>query len=90
MATTKQKGGARLGRDSQPKYLGLKLSDGQKAKAGMIIVRQRGTKYIAGKNVGLGNDYTLFALKDGVVKFQEKQKITFTGAKRIAKVVNVL
>ena len=79
-----------MGRDSQPKYLGLKLSDGQKAKAGMIIVRQRGTKYLPGKNVGLGKDYTLFGLKDGVVKFQEKRKTTFTGAKRLVKVVNVI
>jgi len=90
MATSKNKGGARLGRDSNPKYLGLKLSDGQKAKAGMIIIRQRGTKYIPGKNVGCSNDYTLFALKDGVVKFQTKNKTTFTGKKREVKVVHVM
>lgn len=90
MATSKNKGGARLGRDSQPQYMGLKLADGQKAKAGMIIIRQRGTHYLPGKNVGCGNDYTLFALKDGVVKFQTKNKVTFTGQKREAKVVHVV
>ncbi len=90
MAQTKSKSASGLGRDSQPKYLGIKLADGQKAKAGMIIVRQRGSKYLPGKNVGLGKDYTLFALKEGVVRFQEKNKTTFTGAKRLAKVVNVI
>jgi len=90
MATAKNKGGARLGRDSNPKYLGLKLSDGQKAKAGMIIIRQRGTKYIPGKNVGCGNDYTLFALKNGTVKFQTKKKTTFSGTKRLTKIVNIV
>ena len=90
MAQTKSKSASGLGRDSQPKYLGIKLADGQKAKAGMIIVRQRGSKYLPGKNVGLGKDYTLFALKEGVVRFQKKNKTTFTGAKRLAKVVNVI
>jgi len=90
MAQTKSKSASGLGRDSQPKYLGIKLADGQKAKVGMIIVRQRGSKYLPGKNVGLGKDYTLFALKEGVVRFQEKNKTTFTGAKRLAKVVNVI
>ena len=90
MAQTKSKSASGLERDSQPKYLGIKLADGQKAKVGMIIVRQRGSKYLPGKNVGLGKDYTLFALKEGVVRFQEKNKTTFTGAKRLAKVVNVI
>ena len=90
MAQTKSKSASGLGRDSQPKYLGIKLADGQKAKAGMIIVLQRGSKYLPGKNVGLGKDYTLFALKEGVVRFQKKHKTTFTGAKRLAKVVNVI
>lgn len=64
------------GRDSNPKYLGVKLFDGQFAKAGNIIVRQRGERIKAGKNVGVGSDFTLFALKDGVVKFTKTRKYT--------------
>lgn len=64
------------GRDSNPKYLGVKLFDGQFAKAGNIIVRQRGERIKAGKNVGVGSDFTLFALKDGVVKFTKTRKFT--------------
>ena len=60
---------ARNGRDSNPQYLGVKAYDGQFLKAGSIIVRQRGTKIHPGKNVGQGRDFTLFALKDGKVKF---------------------
>ena len=60
---------ARNGRDSNPQYLGVKAYDGQFLKTGSIIVRQRGTKIHAGKNVGQGRDFTLFALKDGKVKF---------------------
>lgn len=72
MATKKAGGSTRNGRDSNPKYLGVKLSGGQAAKAGNIIIRQRGTKYHAGENVGIGRDHTLFALKDGVVTFRRK------------------
>ncbi len=64
------------GRDSNPKYLGVKLFDGQRAKAGNIIVRQIGEKIKPGRNVGEGNDFTLFALKDGVVKFEKKRRVT--------------
>jgi len=64
------------GRDSNPKYLGVKLYDGQKAKAGSIIVRQIGEKIKPGKNVGEGRDYTLFALIDGTIKFEKKRNIT--------------
>ena len=60
---------ARNGRDSNPKFLGVKAYDGQFLKAGSIIVRQRGTKFHPGDNVGQGRDFTLFALKDGKVKF---------------------
>ncbi len=60
------------GRDSNPKYLGTKVGDGQKVKAGSILVRQRGTKIWPGKNVGLGKDFTLFALTDGSVKFKTR------------------
>lgn len=64
------------GRDSNPKYLGVKLFDGQTAKAGSIIVRQKGERVKPGKNVGVGKDYTLFALKDGFVKFEKTRKMT--------------
>lgn len=68
----KASGAGRNGRDSNPKYLGVKRFDGEKVIAGNIIVRQRGTKFWPGQNVGMGRDYTLFALKDGVVKFVNK------------------
>lgn len=89
MAKTKSRGSTKLGRDSKPKYLGVKVPGGQKVKTGMIIVRQRGTKVLAGKNVGCGKDHTLFALKEGVVQFKTKRKTTFSGGQRTAKVVNV-
>ncbi len=89
MATTKSSGTTKLGRDSRPKYLGVKLSGGQKAKAGSILIRQRGSSFIAGKNVAKGKDYTLFALKSGVVRFSNKVKTKFNGNKRKVKVVNV-
>lgn len=70
MASKKAAGSTKNGRDSNPKYLGVKAFGGQKVSAGSIIVRQRGTKFHPGKNVGLGKDHTLFALVDGVVEFQ--------------------
>ncbi|MGI6347891.1 MAG: 50S ribosomal protein L27 [Patescibacteria group bacterium] len=79
MATKKAGGSTSLGRDSQSKRLGVKLSDGQKAKAGSIIVRQRGTKYHPGNNVGKGKDDTLFALSSGTVKFKTKKARKFDG-----------
>ncbi|MDD3545770.1 MAG: 50S ribosomal protein L27 [Kiritimatiellae bacterium] len=66
---------ARNGRDSKSKRLGVKLFDGQVVRAGSIIVRQRGTKFHPGTNVGCGRDYTLFALADGSVKFQKGGKV---------------
>jgi large subunit ribosomal protein L27 len=72
MAHKKGAGSSRNGRDSQSKRLGVKLFGGQKAKAGNIIVRQRGTKHNPGLNVGLGKDHTLFALIDGEVEFKTK------------------
>lgn len=89
MAKTKSKAATRLGRDSRPQYLGVKIYGGQKVKPGMIIVRQRGTKFLPGKNVGVGRDHTLFALKGGAVRFKTKRKTLFSGSQRIAKVVNV-
>ncbi|MBZ9572988.1 50S ribosomal protein L27 [Patescibacteria group bacterium] len=89
MAKTKAKGATRLGRDSEAKRLGIKIYEGQKVRPGMIIVRQRGTKFLPGKNVGRGKDYTLFALKLGIVKFKTKRKKKFSGSQRTAKVVEV-
>jgi large subunit ribosomal protein L27 len=71
MAHKKGQGSSRNGRDSQPKYLGIKLYGGQYAKAGSIICRQRGTRWRPGRNVGLGRDYTIFALVEGHVKFDQ-------------------
>ena len=71
-AHKKGQGNSTNGRDSNPQYRGLKKTEGCVVKAGNIIVRQCGTKYHPGTNVGLGRDYTLFALKDGVVKFTTK------------------
>jgi large subunit ribosomal protein L27 len=73
MAHKKGAGSSRNGRDSQSKRLGVKLFGGQKAKAGNIIVRQRGTKHNPGLNVGLGKDHTLFALTDGEVEFKKRK-----------------
>ncbi|NPA12831.1 MAG: 50S ribosomal protein L27 [Aquificae bacterium] len=73
MATKKSGGSAKNGRDSISKRLGVKRYDGQKVKAGNILVRQRGTRIYPGKNVGLGKDYTLFALIDGIVKFERSK-----------------
>lgn len=70
MAHKKGVGSSRNGRDSEGKRLGVKRFDGQLVKAGNILVRQRGTKVFPGKNVGIGRDHTLFALVDGIVKFE--------------------
>ena len=72
MAHKKAGGSTRNGRDSNPKYLGVKRYGGESVLAGNIIVRQRGTRFHAGENVGVGRDHTLFALKDGKVKFEHK------------------
>ena len=89
MAKTKAAGATKLGRDSLPKYLGLKLFEGQRAKIGQILVRQRGTKFLAGKNVARGGDDTLYALREGVVRFGTKRIQKFDKSQRKAKVVNV-
>ena len=90
MATKKGGGTAKNLTDSNPKYLGVKIADGQKATTGSIIVRQRGTRVVPGKNVGMGKDHTLFALKDGVVKFSSKRKGNFDGSMTIRRVVEVV
>ncbi len=81
MAHKKGASSSRNGRDSNPQYLGVKKFGGEAVVAGNIIVRQRGTKFHAGQNVGLGKDHTLFALQDGTVKF---------GVRRDRKVVDVI
>ncbi len=72
MAHKKAAGSTKNGRDSNPKYLGVKKYGGEAVLAGNILIRQRGTKVHPGVNVGIGKDHTLFALKDGVVKFAKK------------------
>lgn len=89
MATSKSSGSSRLGRDSASQRLGIKIYGGQIAKTGMIIVRQRGTKFIVGKNVKRGSDDTLYAGKTGVVRFSTKLKKLFDGSGREVKVVNI-
>ncbi|HDH99085.1 MAG TPA: 50S ribosomal protein L27 [bacterium] len=89
MAKTKSAGSTRLGRDSQPKYLGVKLFGGQKVRTGQVLVRQRGTRFLAGKNVKRGRDDTLYAVKSGTVQFVTKRKKGFNGAQKVVKVVNV-
>ncbi len=73
MAHKKGQGSSRNGRDSNPQYRGVKLYGGQVAKAGAIIIRQCGTKWHPGFNVGMGKDFTLFAMKDGTVQFKGKK-----------------
>ena len=75
MAHKKGQGSSRNGRDSNPQFLGIKRYGGQKVCAGTIIVRQRGTRFKAGRNVGTGRDYTLFALADGTVEFGAGKRV---------------
>ncbi|MDZ4299711.1 MAG: 50S ribosomal protein L27 [Candidatus Sungbacteria bacterium] len=90
MAHTKSGGSTKYGRDAQPKYLGIKKSDGQIVKTGNILIRQRGAKFLAGTVVKRGGDDTLYAMRDGIVKFLTKRKIRFDGTLRRAKVVTVV
>ncbi len=90
MAHTKALGSTKLGRDSRSKRLGVKIQDGGKVMAGQIIIRQRGSKYSAGKNILRGGDDTLYAGKDGLVKFGTKMKTRFDGSRRRTTVVAVV
>lgn len=90
MSKVKAGGSAKNLTDSNPQYLGTKLYDGQKAQVGSIIVRQRGTKIVAGENVGLGKDHTLFALVDGTVRFKDIRKKRFDGKVLRKKAVDVI
>lgn len=89
MAHKKAGGSTSLGRDSRSKRLGVKIFGNQVVKKGQIIVRQKGSKYHAGKNVSMGSDSTLYSLADGLVKFQHKMSPRFHGNLRKTKVVNV-
>ena len=82
MAHRKAGGSAKNLRDSKPKYLGVKQGDGEKVVTGNILVRQRGLRILPGANVGVGNDHTLFALKDGIVRFRQKRKTNFDNRTR--------
>jgi large subunit ribosomal protein L27 len=90
MASTKAGGTTKNVRDSNPKYLGIKLADGQKAVPGAVIVRQRGTKVLPGKNIGVGHDHTLFAKAAGTVKYRSTRKTNFDGRTYVRKIVDVL
>ena len=90
MAHKKSAGTTKNGRDSNPKYLGVKITEGDKAIAGSIIIRQRGTDVLPGKNVGMGVDHTLFALVPGTVKFGTKRKMHFDNKMVTKKIVHVL
>lgn len=90
MAHKKAGGSTKNGRDSKAKRRGVKLYAGQTAKAGNILIRQKGTKFIAGENVGMGRDYTLFAMQSGVVKFSEKNIVKFNGRRYRQPLVHVI
>ncbi|TSC70971.1 MAG: large subunit ribosomal protein L27 [Parcubacteria group bacterium Gr01-1014_46] len=90
MAHKKSAGTTKNGRDSNPKYLGVKITEGDKAIAGSIIIRQRGTDVLPGRNVGMGKDHTLFALTPGVVKFGTKRKMHFDNTVQTKKIVHVV
>lgn len=90
MSKTKATGTTKLGRDSNSKRLGVKLYSGQEAKPGNILIRQRGTKFLPGENVRKGKDDTLYAVKEGKIKFTTKRKKRFDRTQRIVKIVNVI
>ncbi len=89
MAHRKAEGSTKNGRDSNPKHLGVKVNHGDSITVGQIIVRQRGTEVLPGKNVGIGKDDTLFALKNGVVEFGRKRKINFDNTISSKKIANI-
>ncbi len=89
MAHTKSGGSTKLGRDSISKRLGIKKQHGEAVKSGQIIVRQRGTRYVPGRNVLRAGDDSLYAAKDGIIKICSKKKNNFDGGKRRIKVINI-
>lgn len=89
MAHKKAGGSTALGRDSVSKRLGIKLTNGQYARAGMVIIRQRGTKFRPGLNVRQGNDDTLYAAIDGIVRFRKLRVRTFSGKPVLRNIVHI-
>ncbi len=89
MAHTKAGGSTKNLRDSKPKYLGVKRQHDQKVEAGEVLIRQRGTKYVPGKNVKRGKDDTLYAAINGVVAFKRTKKKTFNGKSRYATTISI-
>ncbi len=90
MAHTKALGSTKLGRDSASKRLGVKVNDQEPVRVGEVIVRQRGTHYVPGRNVRRAGDDTLYAAASGVVQFTDKKKIRFDGNRRFVKMVSVI
>lgn len=90
MATKKSGGVTKNGRDSNPKYLGIKVTPGDMAKIGSVLVRQRGTDVLPGENVSMGKDHTLFAIKEGKVSLTYKRKVHFDNTLMKKKVMNVI
>lgn len=90
MAHTKAKGTTKLGRDSESKRLGVKIFGGSPIKCGQIILRQRGTKFAQGENVGIGKDHTLYAMIDGFVEFKKIRYSNFNGNKKVKQRVSVV
>ncbi|HMO78576.1 MAG TPA: 50S ribosomal protein L27 [Candidatus Paceibacterota bacterium] len=90
MSHVKSAGTAKNLTDSNPQYLGTKLYDGEKAQSGNIIIRQRGTRVLPGKNVKMGKDHTIYATKSGVVKFGTTRKTSFNNKVVVKKTVSVL
>ena len=90
MSHKKAGGSTRLGRDSNPQYLGVKVGDGQTVRPGMVLVRQRGTRIHPGKNVKRGKDDTLLSLVNGIVKFHTKKRMQFNGSLKTAKYLHVM
>lgn len=90
MAHVKAIGAGKYGKDSRPKYRGVKIHDGQKAKVGNILVRQTGSSVFAGRGVRTGSDYTLYAVVDGTVAFGTRKKVNYDGSHKVVKTVSVL
>ena len=89
MAHKKAGGSTKNLRDSNPKFLGVKLNHGATAQPGSVIIRQRGTKFMPGNNVGIGRDHTLFALVAGTIEMKDKRKNNFDGTTTVRKIVHV-
>jgi large subunit ribosomal protein L27 len=90
MAHKKAAGTTKNGRDSNPRYLGVKLADGDTAKVGAIVLRQKGYNIMPGRNVKMGKDYTIFSMKEGKVKFGTKRKMSFDSKMEKKGIVSVI